>query len=195
MTEQEVKRIWNYYKSIEADLANTSKYIEPKGQENVFSFEFAKIIILASTELESVFKQICLIIDPSRERGNIGEYRETILSEYPGIVKATVGIPRLEKDIIPFEPWAMEGQHLTWWDAYGDIKHNRGDNYNKATYHNAALAVSALYVAIYYLAKISGLKTSFNGDYIQSEYAPQYFLCRAPKDLPDFENIDAREPC
>ena len=49
MTEKEINGIWYYYLSIEDDLSNTSKYIEPDGQENVHSFEFAKLLILACT--------------------------------------------------------------------------------------------------------------------------------------------------
>ena len=62
MTEQTLNEIWNYYLTLEADISNTSRYIEPRGQENVHSFEFAKILILACTELESVFKLLCIEI-------------------------------------------------------------------------------------------------------------------------------------
>lgn len=47
-----INGIWNYYLSLEKDLDDTSRYIEPKGQENVFSFEFAKLLVLSCTELE-----------------------------------------------------------------------------------------------------------------------------------------------
>ena len=40
ITAEIINGIWNYYLSLEKDLDNTSRYIEPKGQENVFSFEF-----------------------------------------------------------------------------------------------------------------------------------------------------------
>ena len=55
MTTQTINEIWNYYLTLEGDITNTSRFIEPSGQENVHSFEFAKILILACTELESVF--------------------------------------------------------------------------------------------------------------------------------------------
>ena len=62
MTKDELLGIWNYYLSLENDLANTSRYIEPMGQENVHSFEFAILIILACTEVESAFKILCQLI-------------------------------------------------------------------------------------------------------------------------------------
>lgn len=59
ITEKELSGIWNYYLSLEKDLDNTSRFIEPRGQENVFSFEFAKLLVLSCTELESVLKLLC----------------------------------------------------------------------------------------------------------------------------------------
>ena len=53
LTNESFNGIWNYFLSIEQDLADTSRYVEPRGQEDVRSFEFAKIIILASIEAES----------------------------------------------------------------------------------------------------------------------------------------------
>ena len=47
MDEKQLKNMWNYFLSLEQDLSNTSRFVEPQGQENVYSFEFAKILILA----------------------------------------------------------------------------------------------------------------------------------------------------
>lgn len=63
ITKETMNEIWNYYLSLEKDLDNTSRYIEPKGQENVFSFEFAKPLVLSCTELESVLKLLCCECD------------------------------------------------------------------------------------------------------------------------------------
>ena len=71
MTTQTINEIWNYYLTLEGDIANTSRFIEPSGQENVHSFEFAKILILACTELESVFKLLCLEITGKQPEGTI----------------------------------------------------------------------------------------------------------------------------
>jgi len=84
MTTQTINEIWNYYLTLEGDIANTSRFIEPSGQENVHSFEFAKILILACTELESVFKLLCLEITGKQPEGTIGKYKETILGRYRG---------------------------------------------------------------------------------------------------------------
>ena len=63
MDKKTLHGMWNYFLMLESDLDNTSRYIEPQGQENVYSFEFAKLLILACTEVESVFKAICFEIE------------------------------------------------------------------------------------------------------------------------------------
>lgn len=187
MTIQELDGIWNYYLSLESDLANTSRYIEPLGQEDVHSFEFSKLLILACTEIESVFKAICRNIEGSQTAGNMGQYKEAILGKYPKISEAIVSVARLGRTIKPFEDWT-QGK-LPWWDAYQQVKHNRGNAFGFATYKNATYAMAALYVSIFYLAETVGLRfPNYRSEYITSEYAPQHFLCRAPKKLPDFEN-------
>ena len=106
MTRQELDGIWNYYLSLESDLSNTSRYIEPLNQENVHSFEFAKLLILACTEIESVFKSICYSITGTQVTGNMGEYKRTILGKYPRITEAVVSVARLGKPIMPFDGWS-----------------------------------------------------------------------------------------
>lgn len=186
MTKQELDGIWNYYLSLESDLANTSRFIEPVGQENVHSFEFAKLLILACTEIESVFKALCCEIKGTQVPGDIGAYKGTILGKYPKMVKASVTISRLGKDIQPFEGWSSGV--LPWWSAYQQVKHNRGSAFGLATYKNAVSAISALYILIFYLAKIHNLEFyDSKSEYIFSDYAHPILECSPMKKLPDFE--------
>lgn len=190
MTAQKLDGIWYYYLSLEQDLANTSRYIEPAGQENAYSFEFAKLLILSCTEVESVFKMICREIEGTDVKGDIGEYKRVILGEFPKIVDAVVTIIRWGKSIKPFEEWSTG--KLTWWDAYQNVKHYRGDFFSAATYKNAATALAALYILIFYLAKICKLDIRHRDDinqYIASDYTIQ-LLCERPEhELPDFEGV------
>lgn len=186
MTNQELNNIWNYFLELEQDMKSTSRYIEPEGQENVHSFEFAKMIVLSCTEVESVFKLLCLEIDSGKEKGNMSDYKAMILEKYPKIVDATVSISRWGKDIKPFKGW--DTGKLAWWGAYQNIKHNRGANFRNATYYNAIYALSALYILIFYLAKASNTEfRSGDSQYIYSQYSIQYFCCALEKELPDFE--------
>ena len=185
MTKERFNGIWNFFLSIEHDMENTSRYIEPFGQEDVHSFEFAKIIILASTEAESVMKAICFELS-NEEKGCIGKYKETILDRFPKITTATVTISRLGYNIAPFDGW--DTGPLDWWNAYGAVKHNRGTDFDKANYRNAVTALSALYILIFYLSKLCNI--DFHGTdsvYIHSNYSGRIFACAPAEQLPDYQ--------
>ena len=186
MTQQTLNEIWNYYLTLEADLSNTSRYIEPYGQENVHSFEFAKILILACTELESVFKLLCFEITEKQPEGNIGKYKEIILGKYPRITDAVVSVKRWGKSIIPFQEWG-KGK-LSWWNAYQEVKHNRGEHFSGASYSNAVYALAALYISIFYLAQIANIKfNDYVSTYIESDYSQTRIILGRTRQLPDLE--------
>jgi len=183
LTQEQLNGIWNYYLSLEKDMSNTSRYVEPSGQENVYSFEFAKILILTCTEVESVFKILCSKIQPKTKANDISAYRKIILKKYPNIIKAETNIDRLNKIIIPFSNW--NSRKLSWWRAYQNVKHDRGNFFLKATYLNAVTALSALYILIFYLSKETNIKfDNYKSEYISSEYADPYLLCSPEKTVP-----------
>ncbi len=186
MDKTTLRGIWNYFLTLESDLDNTSRYIEPSKQENVYSFEFAKLLILACTEVESVFKALCFEIEKKQVAGDIGTYKATILGKFPKIVDSVVNIKRLGKSMKPFEEWSSGP--LSWWGAYQNVKHSRGSHFSDATYINATTALAALYILIFYLAKISGIEfDDYDSKYIDSDYCCPHLICEPPKKLPDFE--------
>lgn len=99
MSEKELQNMWYYFLDLEKELADSSRYIEPDGQENVYSFEFRKIIILACTECETAFKSLCEAIDDTKERGSMYDYKGIVLGKYPKIIDAEVHIRRWHKTI------------------------------------------------------------------------------------------------
>ena len=186
MDEKILHGMWNYFLMLESDLDNTSRYIEPQGQEKVYSFEFAKLLILACTEVESVFKAICFEIEKNQVTADIGIYKSIILGKYPKIVDATVVVKRLGRNIEPFKGW--DSGPLSWWGAYQSVKHSRGSHFADATYINVTTAIAALYILIFYLAEIT--ETKFDNHiskYIDSDYSDPHLLCSPLKKLPDFE--------
>lgn len=189
MDKKTLHGMWNYFLMLESDLDNTSRYIEPKEQENVYSFEFAKLLILACTEVESVFRKICQQIDKTQPANNIIDYREIIMGKFPKIIDATVCISRLGSNIEPFKEWEKEEpKSPSWWRAYNKVKHNRDSNFTEATYMNAVTALSALYILIFYLAAITNLDfPNYTGKYIKSEYEKVLLTYGAQRRLPDFE--------
>lgn len=185
ITKEIISGIWNYYLTLEKDLDNTSRYIEPKGQNDVFSFEFAKLLVLTCTELESVFKLLCYECCKEK-KGNIGEYKKTILTHYPKIIYAEVEIARLCETIRPFADW--DKGKLFWWEAYGNVKHNREENFKDATYLNVVNALSALYISIFYLARITGVDFSdYASTYVRSNYSSRVFAAAPSTNIPDLD--------
>lgn len=183
MTQENFNNIWNYYLSLEEDFQSTSRYIEPAGQENVHSFEFAKLLVLACTEVESVMKQLCLNLE-KKACGNIGEYKQIILKHYKKIVTAEVTVSRWNRTIKPFDGWGED--RLQWWDAYGKVKHSREANFVDATYKNAVFALGALYILIFYLAANEKLQfKDYVSKYIDSEYSHGHLIIQGNR-LPDF---------
>ena len=186
MNADRLQGMWQYFLMLESDLDDTFRYIDPAGQENVHSFEFAKILILACTEVESVFKALCCEITGSNSADNIKKYREIILERFPKITDAKVQIKRLCRVVYPFEGWERESP--VWWRAYQGVKHNRGEYISDATYQNASEALAGLYVLIFYLAKLTQIR--FN-DYVskcfESDYESIMPVYGSQKQLPDFE--------
>ena len=115
MDADRLQGMWQYFLTLESDLDDTFRYIDPVGQENVHSFEFAKILILACTEVESVFKALCCEITAQNSADTIRKYREIILDRFPKITEAKVQIKRLGRAVCPFEGWEKESPK--WWIA------------------------------------------------------------------------------
>ena len=185
MTKKEFDTIWEYYLIIEDDLAKTTRYVEPAGQENVYSFEFEKIIILTCTEIEKVIKKIAY--ESKKESlGNMEQYKRFFFDNYPKIIETVVRVSRLEREIKPFENW--DTTKLLWWDAYTKLKHGTGDSIKEATCINAIYSMVALYVLIHYLAKITKIKFyDSNAKIIHSEYGVAVLVANHSGKLPDFK--------
>ena len=87
--------------------------------------------------------------------------------------------------IVPFAEW--DTGNLSWWESYTSIKHNRSDNFETATFINAANAVGALYLLNLYLSAITGISIySDESVFIHSDYGKTKILYDPIKKLPDF---------
>ncbi len=186
MNYWELATSWNYFLSIERDLSETSRYIEPYGQENAYSFEFYKIIMLSCAEIESAFKKLCKKVAPDEKCGNMENYKSIILKKFPQICSCEVVIPRWHaQGIYPFNDW--DSKPLFWWSAYQNVKHRRASQMNEATYKNAVYALAALYVILLYLYKVN--EEVCKGDdstYFWSKYCPGAHYLPPLEELPDF---------
>ena len=70
---------WNYFLALEKDLQDVSRYIEfcqPNMQ--VFSIELTHLLFAAASEVDTVAKCVCQLLDPKAKCGNIDDYRTII---------------------------------------------------------------------------------------------------------------------
>lgn len=133
------------YELILDDLLNLFKYIEPVPKNyNTYGHVIRNIILLACTEVENLFKSFLKEHDYNfTRRLSMNNYR--IINEYLHLEKAYAYFPRYTKCSFqrPFEAW-KENKPLPWYSAYNDLKHDREEHYEKATFENAILSVAAI---------------------------------------------------
>lgn len=145
------------------------KYISPE-QKNMETFgnELRNIIILACTEVESLWKDTLLSNNYANKKLTTKDYVELLsilkLNEYK--IKFNF-YPDIE-EVSPFSNWNTKSttQSLSWYSDYNAIKHNRLNEFSKATLKNAIESVSAVvimliakygYTNIYWKTKIENL--------------------------------------
>ncbi len=180
-----IENCWNYFISLENDLSRTSQFVEPRGQESVYSFEFYKLLVLACVEAESLFKGFCLLLENEKAQ-DMTAYKGVLLKHFPQIVDAEVQITRSGTTLKPFLGW--DKGTLSWWTCYNEIKHNRGEKFIDATYYNAVSALSALYILILYYAKMTGASIpDQQSNYIVSNYSKAYLVVSPTEKLPGIQ--------
>ncbi len=141
---------WEYFLSLESDLEQCSKYVDfSQTNFNSNSVEFAKIIMMASAEIDTIAKEICKLINNRSNARNINQYASEILNQYPNLISLEIEIPRYSLSFKPWDRWSSSSSP-TWWKSYNNIKHNRTANFSEATLKNAILSVSGLLTMILY---------------------------------------------
>lgn len=145
------------------------KYISPV-QKNMETFgnELRNIIILACTEVESLWKDTLLSNNYANKKLTTKDYVKLLsilkLNEYK--IKFNF-YPDIE-EVSPFSNWNTKSptQSLSWYSDYNAIKHDRLNEFSKATLKNAIESVSAVvimliakygYTNIYWKTKIENL--------------------------------------
>ena len=143
---------WEYFLSIEADLAQCMRYVEFT-QENfaTFSVEFARIIVAASAEFDAVAKGLCKTIDENAKPENIKQYQPVIVGRYPKFPQYKIHIPRIKLELQPWNTWTPEVSPDWWSKGYNKIKHQRDQHFASANLDNALNATAGLLAGIVYL--------------------------------------------
>jgi hypothetical protein len=158
---------WNYFISIEEDLARLSRFVEfDQRNEDTFSIELVRLLISSSSEFEVVAKELCSIKDPSKIIKNIDDIRETLISFYNDIFNLEITVSRFGLKYKPLSNWET-GRNCDWWRSYNSVKHQRNSNYENANLKNVINSIGALYIVnLYYY---NALQESEKGSIVNME--------------------------
>jgi len=147
------------YLTIEDDLKTLARYVDfDKDNDNVFSIELARILLIASSEVDVVLKLLCKELKSNWEYKNINDYRMVIQESLKSLINEKVYSIRYWLELTPFINWDnQKWENPDWWKAYNKVKHNRDENFKKANLKNTLNSVAWLLVVLnyYYLLKIS----------------------------------------
>ncbi len=153
--KQKTRIHWNYFLALEEDMERVSRYIE-FDQKNLetYSIELAHLLLASSSEVDVILKEICQIVDPTEDVGNICEYRECMKSKLPqflsdDFIKETVYVPRYNLDFQPWLNWNND-ESPEWWKSYNKVKHERNMHFLKANLQNALNSLGALMITTNY---------------------------------------------
>ncbi len=137
---------WRYFLSLEREFCDALRYVEftPK-QQDVCSFEFARLLLLTCSELDVVFKVACDQVAPTTDADSIGQYYACLNSKY-NLAAETVRIARYSEVITPFGNWDRDTPPA-WWTAQNKVKHRRHEHFDQATLRNTLLGLCGLFVA------------------------------------------------
>lgn len=165
MTEHYNLPHWNYFRILEKDLEACFRYIDPSTVHlPVYSDEFAKLILVACSEIENALSELSTSIDASVTCKNLGDYRNVVISKYPYIHMIKIWIPRYGITVEPWGAWAAD-QSPDWWkNGYNKIKHDRVGNPSAATMGRAINSVAALESVLLYLYRDKFNVTSMPGE-------------------------------
>ncbi|MCW5198378.1 hypothetical protein VU06_01360 [Desulfobulbus sp. F3] len=144
---------WEYFLAIEQDLEKCSRFVDfSNSNYETNSIEFARIIMAASAEVDTVAKELCNLISPQSQAENILKYAGVILVKYPKLIEVEVSIDRYNLKVQPWNGWSTSSSP-TWWQGYNKIKHERTTHFNLANLKNAIHSVSGLLLLILYFFK------------------------------------------
>lgn len=198
MDIDEVLFHWRYFLSLERDVELLKNYIEiSDGNYGTYSMELFKVLQLACSEVDSVLRVLCKVVDPATDyqdeatfSGKISLYKTTIMEHFPKIHDAEVSIPGLNGSLKPWEEW-QNVNSPEWWKGYNKAKHYRHSSYESANLKNMLMAMSALMVAILYLYRHvkneEGANPSPLPKFFNSKYTSPNLICSPDSELPDFE--------
>lgn len=152
---------WNYYVQLENDFFSYSPYCEiDPCNDNAFSVKYLQLILSVCSEIDSICKTLCKILDENLNLDTAGmyDYMPILNKNFPTF--ATEKVEILNYKYRDLQPWKSiaRGHVPNWWQCYNEIKHHRDEqrngkeNYKYANQKNTLEALCALYILIEYWA-------------------------------------------
>lgn len=152
---------WNYYVQLENDFFSYSPYCEiDPCNDNAFSVKYLQLILSVCSEIDSICKTLCKILDENLDLDTAGmyDYMPILNKNYPTF--ATEKVEILNYKYRDLQPWKSiaRGHIPNWWQCYNEIKHHRDEqrngkeNYKYANQKNTLEALCALYILVEYWA-------------------------------------------
>lgn len=140
---------WNYFLAVEAELVACSRYVEfSQANFTCYSNEFSKLIVLAASEVDSIWQELCAVLSPSSKADRISAYYPILLDRYPLLTKCEIAIPRYQLVLCPWGEWTPDRRPGWWSQSYNKLKHERHAHFQSATLEATLNAVAAQFLAL-----------------------------------------------
>ncbi|WP_062545293.1 hypothetical protein [Rufibacter tibetensis] len=139
------------YHILEKDVVHLFEFIEPSDANlRTYSYRVYKLFLRAATEFELNSKKILSANGYARTGNwNVTDYYKinaaTRLSEYRLFINIW---GNGKKEINPFSEWAA-GHSLSWYQDYNSVKHNRHDEFARASLGNLLNALGAVFSVVF----------------------------------------------
>lgn len=139
------------YHILEKDVIHLFEFVEPSDSNlATYSYRIYELLLRASTEFEQNCTKILASNGyPKTSNWNIVDYHKiniaTKLNEYKLYINIWASG---KKEFKPLFDWG-EGHKLQWYTDYNSVKHNRHDEFHKATLENLLNALGAVYSVVF----------------------------------------------
>lgn len=159
---------WNYYRLLEKDLEDCFKFVEPcEKHYGVYSDQFARIILMASTEIENVLNSFSTWSQYKPAPKNITSHYSCVTAKFPLFCEMDVYMPRYSIGMKPWDGWSSN-TGPDWWSAgYNKIKHDRINYPDAPTMLRAIKSVGSLLVLLLHFYRLK-----HPNSYMSTEISP-----------------------
>jgi hypothetical protein len=145
--------------ALREQLERIFRTVHPEQQNfGAFGHDIRNVIILAATEVETQWKGV--LAANGQTGSGTNDYVKLLsamkLNEYAIELRSYPALPVIK----PFLKWSATAptKSLGWYDAYNAVKHDRENNFSRATLFHAIEAVCACAIMLYAQYGTSGLR-------------------------------------